>query len=44
MLVVDDGKWVTDPNAKIYADDGFGSRNAVLYINKIEDKNEILSL
>ena len=33
MLVVDDGKWVTDPNAKIYADDGFGSRNAVLYIN-----------
>lgn len=33
MLVVDDGKWVTDPNAKVYADDGFGSRNAVLYIN-----------
>jgi len=33
MLVVDDSKWVPDPNAKIYADDGFGSRNAVLYIN-----------
>ena len=33
MLVVDDAKWVSDPNAKIYADDGFGSRNAVLYIN-----------
>ena len=33
MLVVDDSKWVSDPNAKIYADDGFGSRNAVLYIN-----------
>jgi hypothetical protein len=33
MLVVDDGKWVTDPNAKVYADDGFGSKNAVLYIN-----------
>ncbi len=33
MLVVDDAKWVPDPNAKIYADDGFGSRNAVLYIN-----------
>jgi anti-sigma factor RsiW len=33
MLVVDDGKWVTDPNAKVYADDGFGSRNAVLFIN-----------
>ncbi len=33
MLVVDDANWVTDPNAKVYADDGFGSRNAVLYIN-----------
>lgn len=33
MLVVDDSKWVSDPNAKAYADDGFGSRNAVLYIN-----------
>ena len=33
MLVVDDSKWVPDPNAKIYADDGFGSKNAVLYIN-----------
>ncbi|MBA7582540.1 hypothetical protein ES695_10375 [Candidatus Atribacteria bacterium 1244-E10-H5-B2] len=44
MLVVDDDKWVPDPNAKIYADDGFGNRNAVLYINNIEDKNEILSL
>jgi len=33
MLVVDDAKWVPDPNAKIYTDDGFGSRNAVLYIN-----------
>ncbi|MBA7573509.1 hypothetical protein ES708_15307 [subsurface metagenome] len=44
MLVVDDAKWVPDPNAKIYADDGFGSRNTVLYINKVEDKNEELSL
>ena len=33
MLVVDDGKWVTDPNAKVYADDSFGSKNAVLFIN-----------
>ncbi len=33
MLVVDDAEWVTDPNAKVYADDGFGSKNAVLYIN-----------
>jgi len=33
MLVVDDTKWVTDPTAKVYADDGFGSKNAVLFIN-----------
>lgn len=33
MLVVDDSKWVTDPNAKAYVDDGFGSKNAVLFIN-----------
>jgi hypothetical protein len=33
MLVVDDANWVTDPNAKVYADDGFGSKNAVLFIN-----------
>ena len=33
MLVVDDAKWVTDPNAKVYVNDGFGSKNAVLFIN-----------
>ena len=33
MLVVDDSKWITDPNAKVYTNDGFGSKNAVLYIN-----------
>ena len=33
MLVVDDGKWVTDPHAKVYANDGFGGKNAVLFIN-----------
>ena len=33
MLVIDNSKWVADPNAKVYADDGFGSRNAVLFIN-----------
>jgi len=33
MLVVDEGKWVTDPNAKVYANDGFGGKNAVLFIN-----------
>lgn len=33
MLVVDDSKWVLDPNAKVYTNDGFGSKNAVLYIN-----------
>jgi len=29
MFVVD-GRWVTDPGAAMYADDGFGNRNAVL--------------
>jgi len=33
MLVIDNAKWVTDPNAKVYADDSFGSKNAVLFIN-----------
>ncbi len=33
MLVIDNSKWVADPNAKVYADDGFGSKNAVLFIN-----------
>jgi len=33
MLVIDNSKWVTDPNANVYANDGFGSKNAVLYIN-----------
>ncbi len=33
MLVIDNSKWVTDPNTKVYADDGFGSKNAVLFIN-----------
>ena len=33
MLVVDDANWVTDPNAKVYANDGFGGKNAVLFIN-----------
>ncbi len=44
MLVVDDSRWVPDPNAKAYVNDGFGSKNAVLYINKIGGKNEELSL
>ena len=33
MLVIDNSKWVTDPNAKVYANDNFGSNNAVLFIN-----------
>lgn len=31
MFVID-GKWVTDPNARAYQDDGFGNRNAVVVI------------
>ncbi|MFQ5688843.1 MAG: glycogen-binding domain-containing protein [Gemmatimonadota bacterium] len=32
MFVIDGKRWVTDPNAKRYAEDGFGNRNAVLAI------------
>lgn len=32
MFVVDGQRWVTDPYAERYADDGFGNRNAVLAI------------
>lgn len=32
MFVVDGQRWVTDPNAERYAEDGFGRRNAVLAV------------
>ncbi len=32
MFVVDGERWVTDPLAERYADDGFGNRNAVLAV------------
>lgn len=32
MFVVDGGRWVTDPEAHRWVDDGFGSRNAVLAV------------
>lgn len=32
MFVVDGEKWITDPQADSYVDDGFGMRNAVLSI------------
>lgn len=32
MFVVDGARWVTDPYAERYAEDGFGNRNAVLAI------------
>jgi len=32
MFVVNGEKWVTDPLANIYQDDGFGNKNAVLYL------------
>ncbi|MFQ5536000.1 MAG: hypothetical protein ACE5GJ_00990 [Gemmatimonadota bacterium] len=33
MFVVDENQWVTDPEAELYADDGFGNRNAVLAVS-----------
>lgn len=32
MFVVDGERWVTDPEAERYVDDGFGNRNAVIAI------------
>lgn len=32
MFVVDGTRWITDPRAQRYADDGFGNRNAVLVV------------
>ena len=32
MFVLDGTRWVTDPHAERYSDDGFGNRNAVLAI------------
>lgn len=32
IFVVDQQQWVTDPGAKVYRDDGFGNKNAVLNI------------
>ena len=32
MFVIDGERWVTDPNAALYRDDGFGNQNAVLRI------------
>jgi hypothetical protein len=31
MFVVDEG-WVTDPSAQVHVDDGFGNRNAVIFL------------
>jgi hypothetical protein len=32
MFVLDGARWVTDPHAERYSDDGFGNRNAILAI------------
>ena len=32
MFVLDGSRWMTDPHAERYSDDGFGNRNAVLAI------------
>lgn len=32
MFIVDGEKWVTDPLANMYEDDGFGNKNALIYL------------
>lgn len=32
MFLLDGSRWVTDPQAERYADDGFGNRNAILAV------------
>ena len=32
LFVVNGSRWVTDPRATRYSDDGFGNRNAVLAV------------
>jgi 1,4-alpha-glucan branching enzyme len=32
MFVVNGEKWVTDPLANMYQDDGFGNKNAIIYL------------
>ncbi|MEK6698279.1 MAG: glycogen-binding domain-containing protein [Nitrospirota bacterium] len=34
LFVVDNRDWVLDPLAVAYADDGFGSRNSVFYLER----------
>jgi hypothetical protein len=34
MFVVNGSRWVTDPRAERYQDDGFGNRNAVLAVSR----------
>lgn len=35
VFVVDDERWITDPRAGRYRDDGFGNRNAVLTVTSM---------
>lgn len=35
VFVVDDQRWITDPRAGRYRDDGFGNRNAVLTVTSM---------
>jgi len=32
MFVLDDERWITDPHAERYVDDGFGARNALITV------------
>ncbi|MFQ5655907.1 MAG: isoamylase early set domain-containing protein [Candidatus Methylomirabilales bacterium] len=40
MFVVDGTRWVTDPAAEAYRDDGFGYHNAVIRVEKVRERNE----
>lgn len=33
MFIVDGARWITDPDAESYRDDGFGSQNAVMRVS-----------
>ncbi len=36
MFVIDGADWVTDPNAAGYQDDGFGQRNAIVAVSRLD--------
>ena len=36
MFVVDGENWVSDPQANLYQDDGFGGKNSVIVVNQVK--------